>query len=143
MGPITIETGEERDPVQCPCCGQLFQSVYGSIYNGGNVHAVYNTGWSFGHKAKRVSIHLEIGKWEENERPDQRVSFGLNCWVAADQYQFAWIDPDQSPWGYAGNKGGMLTRAEALVHPLKEEVLHLAEHLVSNDERIKRFLEDA
>jgi hypothetical protein len=143
MGPITIELGEERDPLQCPCCGQIFQSVYGSIFDAGNLYAIYNAGWSFGHKAKRVSIHIEIGKWSGNERHDQRVSFGIHCWSAADQYRYDWIDPDLSPWGYAGNKGKMLTRTEALSHPLKDDVLRLAEQLVSNDGRIKGFLDDA
>ncbi|HET6369712.1 MAG TPA: hypothetical protein VFG95_00850 [Nitrospiria bacterium] len=143
MGPITIELGKERDPVQCPCCGQMFQTVYGSIIEDGHVYAIYNAGWSFGHKAKRVSIHLEIGKWGENERPEQRLSFGINCWSVADQYQYDWIDPDLSPWGYARNKGRMLTRAEALSHPLKDDVLRLAKHLVSNDGRIRGFLDDA
>jgi hypothetical protein len=142
-GPITIELGEERDPTQCPCCGQMFQSVYGSMYDGGIVCAIYNAGWSFGHKAKRVSIHIEVGKWKKDERPDQRISFGLSCWTMRNQYQYAWVDPEQSPWGYARNKGRMLSRTEALSHPLKDEVLRLAEHLVSNDERIKRFLDDA
>jgi hypothetical protein len=35
----------------------------------------------------------------------------------------------------------MLARDNALVHPRKDEVLHIAEHVVREDARIKAFLD--
>jgi hypothetical protein len=53
---------------------------------------------------------------------------------------FMIINPTESPWGDTPLLGKMLGREQALAHSALKEVLHVAEHIVREDPRVRHFL---
>jgi hypothetical protein len=47
----------------------------------------------------------------------------------------------ESPWGDTPLLGKMLGREQALAHLALKEAMHVAEHIVRDDTRVRRFLD--
>jgi hypothetical protein len=47
----------------------------------------------------------------------------------------------ESPWGDTPLLGKMLEREQALAHPALKGVVHVAEHIVRDDPRVRNFLD--
>lgn len=138
---LSLELGNEREPTICECCGRPSHSAYGFIYRDGGAFALYNAAWSAGHPEAGLSLSLEFGDWSEDATPIRRFQMALSITTSATEVLFAFIDPERSPWGNHPKKGRMLTRDEALQHPMKTDALHAAEHCVQDDFRLRQALE--
>jgi hypothetical protein len=139
---ITLELGAEKEPIVCPCCGTLCEVFYGFIFKNGDSYAIYHAMYSKSHPEKAVTMAIEFGDWGENATSKDRYTVGMDARFTEQEVQFAFIDPDQSPWGRSSSKGKMLSRNEALAHPNKEEFFHVAEHILSDDTRLANFLKE-
>lgn len=138
---LQLEAGETDRPTRCACCGSVSRTVHGFIYKEGDAYAVYYAGWSEGHPDRGVTMAIAVGEWGEQSDASVRVSVGVEARTTASEIQFAVLDPEQSPWARTDLLGTMLTRPTALAHPMLPAIFELAEHIVTNDERVASFLD--
>ncbi len=134
---LSIELGQEKKPTYCSCCGGQINSVYGFIFKDGNAYAVYHATWSVAHPEAGVDIAIDFDDWGKSEGLENRWSVGLLVRTTELEYQFQFRSPENSAWGKSEERGRMLSREEALSHPQKDEFLHVADHIVFEDPRIK------
>src|SRR5262249_14816162 len=139
---ITLELGESIDPIVCDCCGSTIHRVHGFVYRKGDAYSVYHASWSPAHTARGANVALQFGDWRETAGPADRYRVGLEIRLANDQYQFGFLNPQDSAW-LKSNQVPMLTRAEALAHPNQKEFLHVAEHVLFGDSRLKAGVDGA
>ena len=143
MGRIAIELGDGSTFATCECCGRRAPSVVGFVSEDGDALAVYYAGWTEGHEEGGVSLIIGLGDWDDDASPADRRSFGLRCWVDADQINFEVQEPAASRYGANTFLGAMLPRAAALSDPALGTVFHVAEHIVQDDPRVRDALEAA
>lgn len=84
---------------------------------------------------------IAVGEWDEGSSPADRVSVGVRATSTASSIHFTVLDPSESPWGNTPLLGQMLEREQALAHPALRDVMHVAEHITRDDERVRRFFE--
>jgi hypothetical protein len=138
---ITVEPGEAVAPRPCSCCGAASQTACGFVYRNGDAYSVYHASWSFGHPERGLNIALKFGDWSEAADPrTDRFQVALEIRSAESQYEFEFLDPSDSAWSESSDTP-MLSRAESLEHPEKAEFLHVAEHVVFGDSRLKDALD--
>ncbi len=137
---LSIEFEPPRTAEPCACCGGQTTALTRFVYEDGNAHAVYLASYSDNHAERVVSVALGLGEWGDGASPDQRVAFAFNLRSDANQFQIMVIDPDHSPWSHATYLGSMLSREEALAHPLIKELFHITDHIVAEDAAIKTYL---
>jgi hypothetical protein len=135
-----FDVGEKGINSVCPCCGKPSCTGHGFIYKDGDAYAVYYVGWSVSHSEKKVSFALAIGEWGDDSTSEDRNCFGLEAYDEVDEIQFRVVDPDESPWPRTDLLGDMLTREEALRHPLIKEVFLLAEEIIRNHSAVREYL---
>jgi len=140
---ITVEIGEPRPSRVCPDCGAEVQTVHGFVYQNGAPFAVYHAAFSRAHYDQGANARIAVGDWSEGADPNTRIPFGLEIRATPTEYQFGFIGPDSSMWGQSELMGPMLTREQALAHPQRDVILHIAEHVVHEDARIYEFLQGA
>lgn len=133
---ITIQPGEDLEPIRCPCCGGDTHRVSGSVYRNGDLYARYHASWSPAHSDRGANVALEFGDWSEGTGPEDRFRVGLAITSGPSVYKFAFIDPSESAWPNS-SESRMLSRDGALEHPGKEEILEVAEHVLRNDRRLQ------
>lgn len=141
MSVLSLELGEAQEAAPCECCGKRYQTAHGFVYRDGDAYAVYYAGWSDGHPGRGVSLAIGVGEWTEGFSPTDRVSIGLDVRPTLASVNFTVLNPDESPWGDSSLLGKMLKRELALLHPALKEVIHVAEHIVRDDTRVRSFLE--
>ena len=135
-----IEVGENKSVSTCHCCGKKSYVGHGFIYKNDDAYAVYYVGWSDAHPDKKVSIAIAIGKWDDDSTVDDRTCFGIEASEGADEIFLRVIEPDESPWSNTDLLGPMLTRDEALSHPLLKEVFVIAEVILRGHIALREYL---
>ena len=139
---LTLELGQEKPPSTCECCGNLLRSVHGFVYESMDAYAVYLACWTEGHAENGISLAISLGEWSDDAGPEQRMSVGLECRAASDQYTYSILEPTASPWRKTKFIGQMMTREQALKSELKDEFLRAAKYVTLNDVRLLRGLEN-
>jgi hypothetical protein len=142
MGAITIELEEPVQGDPCPCCGGRTTNLTRFVYSDGDAYAVYYAAFSDNHPNRRVSVAVSVGDWGEDSSPTQRFAFALQIRAVHSEYQVSVVDAQHSPWKDAAFLGRMLNRKEALLHPLIEEVFHISDHIVADDQVVKSYLDE-
>jgi hypothetical protein len=84
---------------------------------------------------------VAVGDWDEESDVSKRVLVGLQARSTDNEIRFSVLSPEDSPWPRTELLGAMLSRAEALVHPILKDVFAAAEHIVRCDPRIAYFLD--
>jgi hypothetical protein len=133
---LTIEFESPREQGPCPCCGGRTTALTRFVHKDGNAHAVYLASYSDNHPEKVVSIAAGIGEWGDGTSPSDRVAFALQLRCKDNSYAVSVIDGNESPWTNAAFLGRLLSRAEAMAHPLVTEAFHLTDHMVLEDNPI-------
>ena len=64
-------------------------------------------------------------------------------WTTESHYQVGLIDKDECPWNDVELLGKMLDREESLKHPWKDEVFHITDHIVTDDNEVIKYLGDS
>ena len=137
---LTIEFEAPRDQSPCPCCGGRTTALTRFVHKDGDAHAVYLATYSDNHPEKVVSIAAGLGEWGDGTTPKDRVAFAMQLRCGEDGYAVSVLDGEHSPWTNAEFLGRLLSREEALKHPLIREAFHLTDHIVLEDEPIKSYL---
>ena len=141
MTTLRLETADENNATQCACCGARSRSVHGFVYRDDDAYAVYYAGWSDGHPGRGVSIAIAVGEWSEGSSSADRTSVGIRAKPTRNSVEFTVLSPNESPWGDTPLFGKMMERERALAHPKLKEVLHVVEHVVRGDARVRDFLD--
>jgi hypothetical protein len=81
-----------------------------------------------------------MGEWGKGASPDQRTAFAMKVRRESTQYSVMVVGPESSPWGNERFLGAMFSRSDALDHPLIAEAFHVVDHLVNEDQEIRRYL---
>jgi hypothetical protein len=81
-----------------------------------------------------------FGNWGDDAILDQRVCFTFRMWTVAGINNVGLIDAAESPW-HDSTLGRLLTRAQALEHPLKQQLFGLTDQIAVRDQRVVEFLE--
>jgi hypothetical protein len=84
---------------------------------------------------------VSIGEWGEGSNPGQRNAFALELRAGSENYEVHVCEAAASPWSGVDLLGPMLDREPALVHPLIDEVFHVTDHAVLEDQPIKSYLD--
>lgn len=140
MSTLRLEIGEFATGAPCRCCGARSRTSHGFVYKDDDAYAVYYAGWSEGHLARGVTLAISVGEWSEGSTPADRVTIGMLATSRSSSIDFVIVNPTESPWGSTPLLGDMLGREQALAHPVLKDGLHVAEHVVRDDMRVRRFL---
>jgi len=97
--------------------------------------------FSDNHPDRTAKVVISLGEWGEGAEPNQRKAFSLDLRASADQYEVMLTDAADCPWQKATILGHILDREEALADPWINEVFHLTDHMVIEDEPLKSFLD--
>ncbi|WP_019882253.1 MULTISPECIES: hypothetical protein [unclassified Methylophilus] len=137
---LNIEFEPENQSELCKCCGGLTTSLTRFVYNDDDAYAVYYAKFSNNHPERVVVATVSLGEWGEGSTPAQRVAFAFELRNSENEYQVGLIDAQFSPWHEAKTIGRTLNRDEALAHPLLKEAFHVTDHMVTDDEPIREYL---
>lgn len=124
----------------CDCCGNTTTSLTRFVYQDGLAYAVYYAMFTQGHPDAAISGLIILGDWGDGATQADRVAFPFRLWADGDTNNVSLLDAPQSPWGQGVSLARILDRAEALVHPWKQEVFHITDHMVVEDREIVEFL---
>jgi hypothetical protein len=140
MPTIEIEVGDDAKRSQCHCCGVESKTGHGFVYKDGDARAVYYAGWTPAHPERGVTLAIAIGDWSDEATSGDRVCFGLDAYEGEHEILFRFVEPEDSPWPVTELFGTMLDRNEALVHPLSNEALAIAEAITRQHSAIHGYL---
>jgi hypothetical protein len=136
---LTIEFGDPKFSV-CECCGGRTTSLTRFVYKDENAHAIYYATFSDTHPAGFVNAVVSLGEWGEGSDASARLAVALQIRVGTKNSEVMVTGPDECPWRDAKIIGRILSREEALNHPWISEVFHISDHIVAEDEPVKRYL---
>lgn len=137
---LSLEAGPQEAGTVCDCCGTRSTTVHGFVSRSGDAFAVYYAGWSDRHPERGVTMAIATGEWAEDSGPQDRTSIGLEARPTATEIHFTVVGPEQSPWGETPLFGKMLSRENAVVHPVLRSTLEVAELVVRDDSRVRTVL---
>lgn len=137
---LKLELGEDQKIGRCHCCGAAAKTGHGFIYKNGTPYGVYFAGWSAGHKERGVTLAIAVGEWDEGTIREQRTCVGLEAYEGEVQILFRFIERESSPWTETDLLGRMISREEAVGHPLRSEFLAVAEIIVRKHPAVRQFL---
>ncbi|RXM51598.1 MULTISPECIES: hypothetical protein [unclassified Chryseobacterium] len=132
---------EEPNIGICDCCGGIITKLIRYVYADNIAYAVYYASFTKGHGEKSVLGLISLGEWGTGDIPDCRTSFLFRLGVENGQYNVSILDGNESPWQHK-MLGKILQREEALQHPWKEDVFHITDHIVNEDQEIIKYLKN-
>ena len=133
----TIEF-EEPTYSTCECCGERTTHLVRFVSRDDSAFGVYLADFSPGHDF--VSVLVSFGGWgDDSFTPADRTAFAFRIWISENSYQVGLVDGADTKFknGYFGQ---ILSREEALGHPLRQEVFDLSDHIVECDRPVIEFL---
>jgi hypothetical protein len=139
---LTFEFAEP-DRSRCDCCGGVTISLTRFVYEDGDAYAIYYARYGEQHEPRVVEAVVSVGEWGEDAGPWDRVAFPLRLRAAESEYQVTVVNADESPWQGVDLLGRMLDREEALAHERLAEIFHVTDHMVVDDEAIRKYLDGA
>jgi len=132
----TIEPGKDKKPRTCSCCGGDINSAYGFVYKDGDAFSIYQVSWSDAHPEAGIDVALNFAKNGDFENPKKVYAIGILIKSTEHEYQFSFLNPENSSWSESNLREKMFTRDEALLHPQKSEFFRIAEYIIMNDPRV-------
>jgi hypothetical protein len=132
---------EPPEHTTCDCCGRLMTRLTRFVHRDENAFAVYFVEFTPGHQEREAWVIVGLGEWGDDDvDPEEaRTAFAYRIRLGQTSYELSIVDADESPWSttYLGRR---LTKAQALAHPLLQEVFDLSDHMVGCDEPLIAFL---
>jgi hypothetical protein len=109
------------------------------VYKDGDAHAVYYAQFTAGHEQQRLSGLVGLGEWGEGGEPEDRVAFPFQMWADQENFKVGLVNAVDSPWSHVTFLGRLLDRDEALQHAWLNEVFHITDHMVREDQLIMDY----
>jgi hypothetical protein len=134
---------EFDDPTfgECDCCGSKTTNLVRFVTRDGAAFAVYKAAFSDTPDHDWISLIAGFGDWGEDAPPSQRIAFVCRLWNDGTNHNVGIIDRQESYWAATEYLGRILSRSEALRHPLLRELFDLTDHIVICDRPIVEFLD--
>jgi len=137
--PLTLRLEPPRFGA-CGCCGGKTTSLVRFVLRDGAPYAVYYAAFSENHPAAGVKALVSLGDWSAAGSPERRTAFALHLALSPAGYHVDLLDGEDSLWRTATLVGRLLSRDEALVHPLLGEALQVADEMVAQDPEVRAYL---
>jgi len=137
---IKIELTEPNKST-CECCNKETTNLTRFVYNEEGAFAIYYAAFSSGHSEDGIIGVISLGDWDEDEVSPNRVAFAFRLWQDENNHNVTITDANESPWHNTKIIGRKLTREGALSHSWIKDVFHITDHMVTDDNEIKAFLE--
>lgn len=137
---FNVEIGEERKSSVCACCGRESYVGHGFVYKHNDAYAIYYAGWAPSHSPRKVTFAIAIGEWDDNSTSNDRTCFGLEVRIKEGELELMVVAPEDSPWPETKLLGKMLSRNDALTHPLANNAKEIAELVVRKHAAIQQYL---
>ena len=135
---IRLELAERVDRLVCQRCGGAYQRVYGTVYDDGRRAALYSA--DLHEQAHDGRVLLMIGRVAgDGDWPGQTIVIGV--WSTESEFQMMIQDGSWLPQPGGQPLGRVLDRDEALRSPSKDELFHIADHIIQDDPRVRTHLE--
>jgi hypothetical protein len=131
---IRLEIADRTDRLVCEQCGGAYRRVYGTVYDDGRRAARYSA--DLHEEAHDGRVLLVIGA--DGGRSEAVV---IGVWSTESEYQMMIQDRSAFPHQDGLALGRILDRDEALRSPSKDELFHIADHIVQDDPRVRSHLE--
>jgi hypothetical protein len=138
---LSFEFEPPREQGLCACCGGRIIALTRFVHRDGDAYAVYLATFSDNHQEKVVSLVAGLGDWGEGTTAVDRVAIAMQLRCTDTGFAVAVVDGSSTPWSGAAFLGHSLTREEALAHPFVDDAFHLTDHIVVEDEPIRKYLE--
>lgn len=135
---IKIEFEDPKTDL-CECCGNTTTRLTRFVYQDGDAFAVYYVLFTDGHTDKVAYCLVGLGEWGGNGEPEMRTAFAVNIWDDNENWAVTITDRDVSPWCHVKFLGKILNRGEALQHPWIKDVYHITDHIIAEDEPVKKY----
>jgi hypothetical protein len=137
---ISIEQEPPRTS-RCDCCGGVSTRLTRFVYKDGDAYAAYCAVYADNHPDAAVSVVIGLGDWGEDSSREDRTAFTVQIRVSEEQFRVTVVDGEGSIWKSSSIFGRLLSRQEALDHPLLSEAFHLTDHIVYEDTEVHAYLE--
>jgi hypothetical protein len=136
-----MDTIEYVDPVDipCQCCGARMTRLTRFVSREGAPSAIYRALLPFGTHERQADVVISLGDWAGNASSSDCVSFAIHLTADQKNFNVSFVEPDQTSWA-SDVLGRLLSRAEALQHPWKRQVLAISNQMVEADEPIVAYL---
>ena len=141
MSDYSLETGEYIYRLTCKCCGKEKNRVWGFVSKNGDAHAVYYALLNVTEEEPRVGLTLSVGPWWEGTDQLRRSWVHLDVWPEEDGIHMNIRDPKESNF-YPWEKGGTgLTREEAKLSSVIQEIWSVADFVADTDPAVSSYLD--
>jgi hypothetical protein len=127
----------------CGCCGGRTTNLVRFVYRDGAPYAVYYAAFAENHPEEGIDILVGLGDWSATGSPERRSAFALRLMASpagSAGPRTEVMEGEGSPWRTATLVGRLLSREEALAHPLLAEALQVLEEMVARDPEVRAYL---
>lgn len=139
-GEYEIELSEPTSS-RCECCGGLTVRLTRFVYRDGDAFAVYYACWSNNHPDAELALLVSLGPWGEGSDPAHRAAFSCLVRATDEAYEVMLGDAANSAWAQSRIMGQMLSREQALAHPLKATAFEVLDQAFGSDPFLDGFLQ--
>jgi hypothetical protein len=124
----------------CECCKNTTIRLTRFVYQDDSAFAVYYVQFTAGHSEKRLSGIIGLGEWGDDDKgPEARLAFPFQVWREADNFVVGLVDRVDSHWSEVTFLGHILDRKEALAHEWIDDVFHITDHMLAEDQEVVNF----
>jgi|GEM_PF-4010448 len=124
----------------CTCCNNVGYSKSGVIVVNGHEFGLYHSSWVDGPKHNEVSLVITSGNIEKTGDFSKNVSFYMKVRVTNGESEFMVKDGIDMPFSASIFFGKLLTRNDALKHPLADLYFKIGDQIVNEDEDVNGYL---
>ena len=125
---------------QCVCCGGTTTTLVHFVHKDDRAFAVCYTSYAESHSDQGALAVVSVGPWWDGSKPEDRAAFGLRLWDDKDNFNITVLDVADTPWPDKPSLGTPLTRAEAVGHPLLQDVFDIIDQMLAHDKLLASFL---
>ena len=140
---LRLELAERIDMIECDKCGTPYRRVYGTIYEDEQGLGIYSADLHTKEHDLRVLPALGMRYWDAKADAWATCSCTIEVWPTDAEYQMAVRDAAASPYRDGHLMGRVLDREELLARPERDGVFHMADHIVTDDPRVRSHLDGA
>jgi hypothetical protein len=141
VGAVEITLDRQVFPQHCPECEADFTVVRGSVYDGGQGFGLYLIALH-GHSPQGRLGHLAIALLGGTGGQPVPLAAAMDVIATPEQFGFALVEWESSPWRGEAYLGRMLSPAEVRASPHRPTFFHIAEHVVDELPEVRAYFAD-
>ena len=122
----------------CPGCETDFTVVRGSVYEGGQGFGLYLIALH-GHSPQDRLGHLAVALLDRSSGQPVPLAAAMDVIATPEQFEFALVEWETSPWRGEAYLGRMLAPAEVRSSPHRPTFFHIAEHVVAELPEVRAY----